>query len=1635
MSMSRKLQKKLFHKLLYSALALSVLSTGTAYAEEGMPQGGSVVTATAPTGFSANPVSGAAMTATANTLINWDSFNLGTGKTLTLDPNGFVFMHQVTGASQSEIQGILNGGTSGHLILANPHGIIIDGATINADHLTLTTMQNLDATGFSKLTSGGWGPEVNTNDQIVGITNSTIGVKHYLGVLAGVIMLADHVTVNTENSTIDLTAVKNGQYSLLMGRDAFYSNGVQYTNASNSIKIGDNTVLNVNGNSYNSIHILGGQVGIGDYAQLNTGSDPNMSNVLVEAVATKNDSESDSSKRYTASEDNVIHMGLVSFSNGNFALIGGKLAGETESFQEKFTKVGGETPTPPGPTPPGSTPPEPGSLTPEQKAQAHETANNLLDSAMNNDALKALQEAVSGSQTSSEGSNYVTIQSGGGSTGGLNIAKGLEGLTVSEAASRSRNLAKQYMQALQDGDKARADELKQQLKDANTTVKVLKEQEKLTKEETEKTKKATSTSQKPTTIEDYAKRFPGISELLNRPDWPQQPSEKQPQQSSGEAVVIGGSQESDALKRLNDIIGEKLLTQEADARARLRKAQTSEERQQIMKELDEIHRQETEKVNEALKKAKVTELEQKYNEPYGHYQYKVEYKLGDNQDDGSYRVNVPQDQKQREQYEAILRGQGNGDAQTGTSQPPYQGLNLEIAGPNLEKEQEKNAAADEATKALQGEQRTSVVETGGQSGLNIGGERPVVETETTRPRTGTSQQSTQSNIFAPEQKNAEQTAKDAAVKAAQEKLDQSRKEGFDKYAALQKAQHDLSAAEEKAEQAARDYLLALKSGDKYTIDAFKEELQKANDALLEAKRNEEAAQHGLKEAGSNIDRALTELNNAKNNFNDSSGAGGKNQQITQQSVQQQSGGETITTMGGESKESDSMKWINNVIGDKLLMQEADARARLRKAQTSEERQQIMKELDDIHAEETKIVNEALKQQGGGETITTMGGESTESDYMKGINNQLRDNLNHQEADARARLRIAVTPEAREKILKELDDIQDFRTRQGLGEYEPREPLNKDVYRDELVEKLNRQEAYGLERLRNERDMDPQTRENIIKALEEIRFERLKYGLDEGKDQFDKEYEAAKASGKDMNAWLDQYQTGNKDIKAILDRRQYNNEDVKALLDRAPKGNEGYQQSGGETVITTQEPQQTQLVQQQSGGETEAEHEAFMRGYRDAEEEWKAEQKREEAREKAEKAANDYLLALKSGDKSTIDAFKEELQKANDALLEAKRNEEAVQKRLNEAGLNIARAQTELSNAQNNVNDSGAAGGEYQQPVQQQSGGETEAEHEAFMRGYRDAEEEWKAEQKREEAREKAEKAANDYLLALKSGDKSTIDAFKEELQKANDALLEAKRNEEAVQKRLNEAGLNIARAQTELNNAQNNVNNSSTAGGESQQTQQTVGQPSQSQQTEKHSTVETGGQNGLNIGGSERPVVETETTRPRTGTSQQPAQEKTSALEQKVDDLRKQFWASVKDRDQASRDYRDAQERGASQEELDRLKARYDELEKQKDSNLAEYRAAKAEQKVDDLTKQYWEGVKDRDQAGRDYREAQERGASQEELDRLKARYDELEKQKDNNLAEYRASKAEMQSAREAADAAKAELKDAKAQQSAQQNG
>jgi hypothetical protein len=53
-------------------------------------------------------------------------------------------------------------------------------------------------------------------------------------------------------------------------------------------------------------------------------------------------------------------------------------------------------------------------------------------------------------------------------------------------------------------------------------------------------------------------------------------------------------------------------------------------------------------------------------------------------------------------------------------------------------------------------------------------------------------------------------------------------------------------------------------------------------------------------------------------------------------------------------------------------------------------------------------------------------------------------------------------------------------------------------------------------------------------------------------------------------------------------------------------------------------------------------------------------------------------------------------------------------------------------------------------------------------------------QKVDDASAKAELAARDYLNALKTGDPEIIAAYKERLQEANDKLLAAKRENEAI---------------------------------------------------------------------------------------------------------------------------------------------------------------------------------------------------------------------------------------------------------------
>ena len=198
--------------------------------------------------------------------------------------------------------------------------------------------------------------------------------------------------------------------------------------------------------------------------------------------------------------------------------------------------------------------------------------------------------------------------------------------------------------------------------------------------------------------------------------------------------------------------------------------------------------------------------------------------------------------------------------------------------------------------------------------------------------------------------------------------------------------------------------------------------------------------------------------------------------------------------------------------------------------------------------------------------------------------------------------------------------------------------------------------------------------------------------------------------------------------------------------------------------------------------------------------------------------------------------------------------------------------------------------------------------------------------------------------------------------------------------------------------------------------------------------TETGGQGGLNIGGGERPVVETETTRPRTGTSQQTMQEKVSVLEQKYKELDETVSKLVSDITSADVAYMKAEDAGASQEELDRLKAERAQIANKRDAVWEERRVAEAELK--DAKVQQWEQmpasekipvleqkykeldetvsklVSDITSADVAYMKAEDAGASQEELDRLKAERAQIANKRDAVWEERRVAEAELKDAK-----------------------
>lgn len=193
--------------LLASAIVLS-LSGSTVYA---MPQGGSVAVGSV-TGLTDGTVaSGGTLTATSDAIINWNSFNIAQGESLTFNTEKYTLLNRVTGTGISTIAGILNqtGTDTCSAILVNPNGIVISGtATINASNLILSTLTLSDDQlmngNTATFTQQGSTPALLSVEK-----GAKFHVRDLLLLAGGKVNVADGVTFSAGNSNNDDVMIEN----------------------------------------------------------------------------------------------------------------------------------------------------------------------------------------------------------------------------------------------------------------------------------------------------------------------------------------------------------------------------------------------------------------------------------------------------------------------------------------------------------------------------------------------------------------------------------------------------------------------------------------------------------------------------------------------------------------------------------------------------------------------------------------------------------------------------------------------------------------------------------------------------------------------------------------------------------------------------------------------------------------------------------------------------------------------------------------------------------------------------------------------------------------------------------------------------------------------------------------------------------------------------------------------------------------------------------------------------------------------------------------------------------------------------------------------------------------------------------
>ena len=247
-------------KKFLAAAVCFALSASNALA---MPSGGTVVVGDGNiTGVTPGTLAnGATITATSNGVIDWTSFSIGNGESLTFALGGNTVLNRVTGDQLSSLLGTLDA-SSGNLIISNPNGIVVgNGANISANNLMLTTL-SLENDAVNNL--------FKDNDCIATLTNKNrtngvtinggiIEITKALDVIGGTVTVADGVSITGMPTPTDIHLVAANKVDV-SGGDAGVVSAV--STSANVVNIGTEGGSSTTLNTYNNVGLYGGSINI-----------------------------------------------------------------------------------------------------------------------------------------------------------------------------------------------------------------------------------------------------------------------------------------------------------------------------------------------------------------------------------------------------------------------------------------------------------------------------------------------------------------------------------------------------------------------------------------------------------------------------------------------------------------------------------------------------------------------------------------------------------------------------------------------------------------------------------------------------------------------------------------------------------------------------------------------------------------------------------------------------------------------------------------------------------------------------------------------------------------------------------------------------------------------------------------------------------------------------------------------------------------------------------------------------------------------------------------------------------------------------------------------------------------------------